>query len=448
MEIPRLILAEEVTGAIPVGVMLAGALKQRGYRLRLFSSYRDERVLRLVELVSSQRCHQLDLEALGTVSRLKALFEAASAEGELSVVISPLGERVKNDRFVPEESTLKLMDALECPVMPVIRADTSAFAAAGILVQVMAAIPPDSAPMGLFVGVPNPREYQLLDREVGRRLPFLSLGYVPRDFIRDMPSMGDLCSSKIPPLLVGLKAAVARLQSMEHQILWPAFGAVGTMAQPWKLQEMPESIPSKPLVGVLKHHSMSLGGGNGEALLAAMGCSVVPVPVEDGDLPQDIDGLLIPHGPAYLGLLELRNNRSLVASIGRMFLSGKPVLADGGSSLILGREVLTPSGAIKGLAMFPYDGIPYGGDGEMEPRVLRAVDEGPLLKRGDAALGLRSPWSGFLKSRQAQGEWQVEYVKGGLEGMDGWSLRNGVASSVRLELWSCHGRVRRWLGGV
>ncbi|EHM09334.1 cobyrinic acid a,c-diamide synthase [Thermanaerovibrio velox DSM 12556] len=448
MDIPRLILAEEATGSLPVGVMLAGALKQRGYKLRLFSSYRDERVLRLVELVCSQRCHHLDAEALGTVSRLKALFEAASAEGELSLVLSPLGHRGKNDRFFPADSTLKLMEALECPVLPILRADTSAFAAAGVLAQVMGAIPPNWAPMGLFLGVPNPREYQLLDREVGRRLPFLSLGYLPRDFIRDMPSVEELCSSKSPALLAGLKAAVARLQSMEHQVLWPAFGALGTMAEPWRPQDMPELLPSKPMVGILKHHSMSLGGGNGEALLAAMGCSVVPVPVEDGDLPQGLDGLLIPHGPAYLGLLELRNNRSLVASIGRMFLSGKPVLADGGSAVILGREVLAPSGSVRGLAMFPYDGIAPGSDGELEPRVIRAVEDGPLLKKGETSLGLKSPWSGFLRSRETQGEWQVEYVKGGLEGMDGWSLRKGVACSVRLELWSCYSRVRRWLGGL
>lgn len=450
MEIPRLILADQFGPFIPVSILLAGALKHRGYRIRLFCSYRDERVLRLLELLCSQRCCLLDLEAMGSAARLRSLFQAASSEGEISLVVSPLGELGRHDRFVPWEPTLKLADVLECPVLPIVRADTSAFAAAGVTAQVMDLLPHGVSPMALFVGVPSHREYQLLDREVGRRLPCLNLGYVPRDFMRDMPSMEELCSSPSPSVIAGLKAAAARLHAMDHQVLWPAFGALGTMANPWREAEVPEQISStsRPLVAVLRHHSLSLGGGNAEVLLVAMGCSVVPVPVDGGDIPEGVGGVLIPHGPAHLGLLELRNNRSLVSSIGRAFLSGKPVLADGGAAVVLGREVLAPAGAIRGLALFPYNGIPYGGEGDAEPRVIRALEDGPLLRKGEMAMGVRSPWSGMLKGRDLGGEWQVEYSRGGLEGTDGWTLRRGVASSVRLELWSCCGRVRRWLEGA
>jgi cobyrinic acid a,c-diamide synthase len=444
MDIPRLVIAEERTGYVPVGVILAAALKQRGYRIRLFSSHRDERVIRLLELLTSQRCYHLDLDCLGNVARLRALFQAASGQSDLSLVLSPLGEMGRGDRFVLDDHTLRLVDALESPILPVMGGDTSAFVTAGRSAKVFEALPKGRVISFMFVGVPSPREYQLLDRELGRRCPVMSLGYLPRDFLREMPPMDQLCSSPVPSLAVGLKTLSARLQSMEHQLLWPAFGALATQEPKWREAEMPQELSSRPMVAVLKHHSLSLSSGNAEALLSAMGCSLVPVPVEGGALPDRFDLLLVPHGPAHLGLLELLDNRGLCESLARAFLS-RPVLADGGGAMLMGRSILSRGGVMKALSLLPYDSVPFDGEGAMESRVVRALEDGPLLNKGDVALGIRSPWSGFTRARDREGAWQVEYPKGGVEGMDGWSLGKGICSSLRLELWSCVGRVRRWL---
>ena len=68
MDLPRLILAEERRpGKVPSGVLLAAALKQRGYRLRLFVAGGDEGTLRLAECLCCQRCSYLDPVLCGTL---------------------------------------------------------------------------------------------------------------------------------------------------------------------------------------------------------------------------------------------------------------------------------------------------------------------------------------------------------------------------------------------
>ena len=453
MDLPRLILAEERRpGRVPAGVLLAAALRQRGYRLRLYVSGLDEAVLRLLECLCGQRCSYLDPGLCGSPGALRALFQAGADPDALNLVLAPLGGRENEEApFRLDPETRDLAGLLGGAFLPVFCADTSAMVAARTAEEVARQILPVPGLSGLgtlFLSVPTPREYQLLDHDLGRRLPWMGLGYVPRELERPLPSLADLCNRDLlARTLIPLRTASAHLQSLEDQIQWPLFGALARVGCAWQEEPLPEPIPSRPRVAVVRHAALSLAGEGTELLLQTLGCHLLDVPLEGGAIPRDCDGVYLPHGPGFLALVQFLENQEMVQSLGRVLLSGKVLLAEGGAAPLLGEQILLPSGqAARGASLFSLKGIyrePQPGTGERY--TAQARNAGPLLGAGETLRGSACRWV-FLSGMDPQSaDWDLRGEAS--SGVEGWSLQRGVATRLRPELWSCAASVRRWLLG-
>ena len=456
MDLPRLILAEERRpGKVPSGVLLAAALKQRGYRLRLFVAGGDEGTLRLAECLCGQRCSYLDPVLCGSGGALRSLFQAGADPEALNLVLAPLGSRSGDDApFLVHPETRELASLLGGGLVPIFCADTSAMVAARTVEEVarqLESVPEVSILGTLFLSVPFPREYQLLDRDLGRRLPWMGLGYVPRELERPEPPLGDLCNPEVlHRTLIPLRTAAAHLQSLEDQIQWPLFGALARVGCAWEPEPPLEPLFSRPRVAVLRHPGLSLSGEGPELLLQALGCSLLDIPLAGGAIPRECDAAYLPHGLGFLALVQFLENRELVQSLGQILLSGRGLLAEGGAAPLLGEQILLPSGkGARGASLFSLKGI------YREPRpgsqtrlFVRARAQGPLLGEGESLRGVASRGV-FLSGADPQdGDWEVrEDPAGAPTGMEGWSLNRAVVTRLRLELWSCPLPVRRWLLG-
>ncbi len=216
MILPRLIIADEHRpGKIPSGVLIATILKEMGYKLRLFVGNVDETTLRMLQVLCNQPVTLLDPLLCERRESFRWLFQEAASSDSLNLVLANLGTRWTEDApfRVPRECKL-LLDWLECEMIPVLYSDASSAITMKTVKEITRQFETEvSGDLRirsiLFRSVLNNREYELLDREVGRQLTAISIGSIPRTLERDEPLVTDLCSEN---------AAGSLLKSVDGQL--------------------------------------------------------------------------------------------------------------------------------------------------------------------------------------------------------------------------------------
>jgi len=452
MQFPRLILAdEERKEVVPPTVILASALRQRGYPLRLFVAGIDERRLRLLQLLCGLDVTALDTRLCATPHNLRALFSAAASSDSLNLILAPLGEDEGEDDIRLDRHTARLSELLECDILPVLYGGTSAALAARKAFNLKKKLEKcrgANVRALLFDSVLNPKEYQLLEIEVGRHFPWICLGYIPRHIERKAPSLLQLCAQKPnSSLAIALRTASAQLNVIEGQIEWQVFSSLARLAHDWNAACAQFETLSQVRVAILRHEALSLGGNNLELLLRRLGCEIVDVSVSDEIIPPDVHALYVPHGLGYLSLVPLSANAPLRRDMGNLVF-GKGLFAEGGGSLILGESIELPTGReVKGLGLMPVKGSFAESSGRREYIEVRGETDGSFLRKDEAMRGYWPEGISAKKSSAAdRAEWGVWDVEDQARlSDDGFVIGRSVATQMRLEPWSAPDVFCRWL---
>ena len=464
MNLPRLILADESRpGKIPAGVIIACALKEMGYRLKLFVGGVDETVLRTLEVMCGQPVTVLDPILCDGRSNFRWLFQTAGAPDCLNLVLTNLGARwTEESAFrVPKECFL-LADWLECELVPIVYSDTSSVIAVRTVTEIIKQFEQRELSLIngiLFRSVLNNREYQLLDREVGRQIAAFPIGSLPKMMERDQPLLTDLVSEGAKQAVFSLRSAAIQLKGMEHQLSWPVFSALAQARMKWPNQaalEEPISDSGNVNIAVIRHPALTLGGDGTEHLLKVMGCNVVDIPLE-GDIEHNvpIHGVYIPHGLGYLTLQKFFGNLYLKTMMNRGSTGSSFLLAEGGSAPLLGDRIVLPpgyagGGEVRGFGVLPYNSA-YAAStfGQPQKLVARRRKLNPLISGSQE-------WVWGYTSQSLQFEildeddvcWNIgESLEQKPIALDGWSRGRVLASRMRLEPWGSPEGFRRWLEG-
>lgn len=464
MILPRLIIADEHRpGKIPSGVLIAAALKERGYKVKLFMGGVDETSLRSLQLLCNQQVTLLDPTLCGGRENLRWLFQSVASPDCINLILTNLGGRWTEDSSfrIPKECFL-LPEWLDCELVPVVYSDTSSTITVRTITEIIHQFERNDSMCihsVLFRSVLNNREYELLDREVGRQISSFSIGSVPKEMDRDLPIVAELCSDSFNHSILPLRSAAMQLKGLEHAVTWPFFGALASAAPVW-LNQSPLCAPiedsGKVNIAVVRHQSLSLGGDGTEHLLKVLGCNIVDVPL-DGNISHSvpIHGVYIPHGLAYLALPKFFSNLYLKTMINRGSTGNSFLLVEGGAAPLLGERIMLPSGFSgggegRGFGVFPFSsiykassfGVPY-------KAIASPVKKNPLLD------GPKETVWGYGSANLAMDSfdpddrcWEIrENPEGAVTGSEGWAKGRILASSMRLELWSCPDSFRSWLEG-
>lgn len=460
MILPRLIIADEYRpGKIPSGVLIATALKEIGYKLRIFVGNVDEVSLRSLQLLCGQPVTLLDPTLCDGRANLRWLFQQAAAPDCLNLVFANLGGRWSEDSpfRVPKECFL-LAEWLECELLPVLYSDTSSTITVRTITEVIRQFEGhDFAKIHalLFRSVLSNREYELLDREVGRQISAVSVGSFPKIMDRDQPLLTDLCTDNAKNALFPLRSAALQLKGMDQQINWALFRALALAAPNW----VPQAALCKPIedsgkvnIAVVRHPSLTLGGDGTEHLLRVLGCNVVEIPL-DGNITHSvpIHGVYIPHGLAYLALPKFFGNLYLKTMLGRASGGNAFLLAEGGSAPLLGNVISLPDGGEgRGFGVLPFDSV-YKSATFRTPQKLVAFrrQKNPLISGSQEWIwGYGSVGLSVDAERPDDDCWELRDGLAGKEvGSDGWAKGRILASAMRLEPWSAPEPFRRWLEG-
>jgi len=464
LNLPRLIIADEQRpGKIMSGVLIASALRNMGYKLRLFMGGVDEISLRLLQLICNQPVTILDPTMCDGRANLRWLFQQAASPDCLNLVLTSLGGRWTEDSpfRIPKECAL-LAEWLESEMVPVLFSDASSTLTARTLGEVMNSLQKNNdltVRSVLFRSVLNDREFELVDREAGRQFTMITIGSMPRNMDRDTPLLTDLFFEDASRAVFPIKAAALQLMNMDYQVSWPVFSALANLNTNWTPQPklcQPITDSGKVNIAVIRHETLTLGGDGTEHLLRALGCNVVEVPL-DGKIVHNvpIHGVYIPHGPAYMALPKFFSNIYLKTMLARASNGNSFMLAEGGSAPVLGDKIILPpghagGGAGRGFGILPYDSAYQSAtSGVPQKSVAFRKKLNPLISGSQEWVwGYSSP-SLALEPKSPDDEcWETkESPEGKQSSADGWCKGRILASSMRLEPWSAPASFRRWLEG-
>lgn len=454
MIIPRLVIADERReDSVPPSVLLVTALKNAGCPLRIYCAGPDEYLVRLISLATGENVTVLDPFTCGSPRILKTLFQVSCEPGSLNIVLAPLGERLEDDDFSVFPSGPGLAKTLECPLLPVLYADSSSVVIARFLEKALLGIlrhETVDVPAVIFASVLNPREYQLLDVEAGRRTPLLNLGYIPKSLERKRTSLLELClDTTSEKSILPIKAAAAQLYSMDGQIDWNALWAFARLSPKWTKAEEPYRDRAKGCtIGILAHGALDLEGDNAARLFSYLGFSVRKIFLGEEGRLGDLKAVYVPHGLGFLcaeQLLGIPETRDWFTGL---FKRGQTIFVNGGVSLLLGESFVLPNGKqFEGLNLFRYKGqyaMPSSGFTRVEIATLEGDD---FLNLGERLRGRRVSYSTvYNPGEKSRSIWTIKDSQSGRDlGLTGWSLGRGIAVDLSVDLWSNIEAVFRWL---
>ncbi|MBL3593960.1 MAG: hypothetical protein JMJ93_10730 [Synergistaceae bacterium] len=456
MNLRRVILASErQEGKVPPAFLVASALRQRGYRLRLFLVGTDPYQAALLQRLCDQEVTFLDPWLSGGGKNVRALFQAAADSGALNLVLAPLCQgRLEEGKIRLDAVTVEVTRHIGGALIPLLYADGSSMVTANLAEGVFKEIHRlelHEPPALLFASPPNLREYQLLEMEVGRRMPALGLGFVPRYLERPLPGMEDLLDAeRWRPSIFPLRAAAAQLESLSGQVSWPFFAALGSYFGAWEEAPFPvEPLPARPVVTVLRPHDVDLAGNGWFLFLERLGCRTIVFPLTAGRIADKSDAVILLPGQTQKILLALASSGNLREQLTQAFSGSLRLLAMGSSLPPLGSKVLFGGSSIRGLGLAAVVTDLDGGLG-FAARLEAGSSEAPQAKgffrdkekiRGWLPEGIKvSP------TEDPSDAWQVADESGKALALWGGICRaSAVMTPLVLDPWSQPGLFRRWL---
>ncbi|MDR1377631.1 MAG: hypothetical protein LBJ36_01060 [Synergistaceae bacterium] len=454
MNLPRLIIADEINeGTVSPGVFLVYALKRTGVKIKVFTCARSETDLRLLKLLLEEPVISLDLYTCGTVKNLKTLFQKTADSDALNVILVPLGTRPEENFVQVHPEPADLAKALSCGIVLVLAASTSAVLTANTASAVVSTFDgaEDNPVLGiLFASVKNPREYQLLEQDYGRKSALLTLGYIPKEIERPSPTLQDLYDTGAATRIMQIKSAVLQLISVTRQVDWEILDAFGYLKRDWTPPQETGYIEKNFKIAIVGDRDFSLEDNNSRELFQFLKCEVADYNPWQDPFPLDAEAFYFPHSMVGVYVDKLMAHRPFVYGIKQSLIANKLIFANGASSLLFGQH-LTTSNRVKheALKIFPFWGS-YTSvkKGDVSRRIeVRATVDSIFTKkeekmRGYALDGLHISNPGNV----VPPVWAYrDTYKDAELGTSGWVKGYCFVTDLNLELWSNIDVVNRWL---
>jgi cobyrinic acid a,c-diamide synthase len=454
VNLPRLIIADEINAeTVSSGVTLVYALKRSGVRVKVFTCARSEADVRLLKVLLEESTVSLDPYACGSIKNLKTLFQKTADPEALNVILVPLGTRPEENFVQVRPEALDLAKILTCGIIVVMSASASAILTTNATSSVLAAFESgnENYVLGvIFAGVKNPREYQLLEQDYGRRTAVLSMGYIPKEIERPMPVLVELYGATAGTRVMQIKSAALQLASIVHQIEWEIMEAFGRLKQEWLPPQGSEYLPKNFKVAVVGARYFSLEGSNSAELFQFLGCEVVDYDPWQDPFPLDAEAIYFPHSIAALYSNRLLVHEPFHRGIKQSFAGNKLIFVNGASSLLFGQYLVTPDGQKSdGLKFFPFHGsytsLKEGSD--VHRIEIRGTEDSIFSKCDEKMRGFSLDYLHVSNPGNViPPVWGYRDIRKATElGTSGWVQGYCFVTDLHLELWSGIDTVNRWL---
>jgi cobyrinic acid a,c-diamide synthase len=421
-------------GKTTVALALMAALRESGCRVQPFKCGPDFLDAGHHSAICGRASRNLDTWMLDD-SANRAIFTNASRDADAAIVEGMMGLYDGVAGGGEDGSAAQIAKLLDLPVVLVLDAGKSARSIAAV-VKGFESFDPEVRFAGIVLNrVGSERHYRMLEMAIRSVTSKPLLGHLPTD-----QKLG------IPERYLGLHTT-EETTSAENRLT--AFAQAGLqrldltplLGLSWKngVQESNDvsnwfTGRTRVRIGVARDKAFSFYYEDNFDLLRENGAEIVPFsPMEDEDLPQNLDGLYLGGGYPELHAEALSRNGSMRAGIRAFADTGKPIYAECGGMIYLGNSLTTVDK--RGYAMAGVLPMEF----EMTPRLVHFgyVDveftESCLLgERGTKVRGHSFHCSRVCAGNAMPTAYRLKYSLSGQEELEGYRYGNVLASYVHL----------------
>lgn len=331
------------TGKTTTALAVMAALRERGMSVQPFKCGPDFLDTGHHTAVCERAARNLDTWLLGGESN-RRLFADATRGADAAVIEGMMGLFDGVRGRGEAGSSAEIAKLLHVPVVLVIDASKSARSVAAI-VKGFESFDPQVAFAGVVMnGVNSEIHFGLLRDAIASATSLPVLGRIPCEPALAIPErhLGLQAAEELSVWDERRKAfAEAARQHLDLDLLISRMGH----------SSLRDSVPPAKAkachvrYGVARDAAFSFYYEDNLDLLQQCGAEIVPFsPLADTHLAEDLDGLYLGGGYPELHVQQLSANRSMLADIRRFAESGRPVYAECGGMLYLGRSLTTLDG--------------------------------------------------------------------------------------------------------
>jgi cobyrinic acid a,c-diamide synthase len=426
-------------GKTTVALALMAAFRKRGDVVQPFKCGPDFLDPGHHGALCGRRARNLDTWMLdGDANRV--IFESSTGDADVAIVEGMMGLYDGVAGGTEEGSTAEIAKLLHLPVILVLDAAKSARSIAAV-VKGFETFDPALHFAGIVLnGVASSHHYGMLETAIAAVTEIPLLGRIPRDPAIEIPErhlgLQTIEEQRSPAVWTAKFAEFARQYLDLTPLLKLVWSRSAENAAPVEISPIYEPHVHKPRVriGLARDKAFSFYYEDNLDLLREHGADIIPFsPLADEHLPANLDCLYFGGGYPELYAEPLSRNRQLCAEIRSFVESCKPVYAECGGMVYLGRSLAALDGSV-----FPMSGVlPL--EFEMTPRLVQFgyvdvefAEDCLLGEKGTAIRGHSFHYSRLRGGAAMPTAYRLKYSLSGLDELEGFHYKNVLASYVHL----------------
>jgi cobyrinic acid a,c-diamide synthase len=426
-------------GKTTVALALMAAFRERGDVVQPFKCGPDFLDPGHHSAVCGRLSRNLDTRMLGGDAN-RVIFESGTCGADVAIVEAMMGLYDGVAGGTEEGSTAEIAKLLHLPVILVLDAAKSARSIAAVVKGFESF---DSALhfAGIVLnGVSSSHHYRMLETAIASVTAVPLLGRIPRDPAIEIPErhlgLQTIEEQRSPGARTAKFAELARQYLDLTPLLKLAWSSLTERTAPVEISPVCDPHVDKPRVriGLARDKAFSFYYEDNLDLLREHGADIIPFsPLADEHLPANLDCLYFGGGYPELYAEPLSRNRQLFAEIRSFVESCKPVYAECGGMVYLGRSLTALDGTV-----FPMSAVlPL--EFEMTSRLVQFgyvdvefAEDCLLGEKGTAIRGHSFHYSRLRGGAAMPTAYRLKYSLSGLDELEGFHYKNVLASSVHL----------------
>ncbi len=450
MRIPRIVLGgtNSRAGKTVISIGLMRALRDRGYKVQPFKVGPDFIDPSYHNFATGRRSRNLD-GFLMKERDVRECFARCAEDADFAVVEGAMGLYDSHDALDERGSTAHVSKVLSAPVLLIANVERIARSAAA-LVKGFEVLDPNVEIKGVILNrLGTERHIQKAKLAVEKLAGMSVIGAIPR---QDRATVPERHLGLVPAHeRVGIEELFKDLAAMVEEYV--DVDKVIEMAKAaGELKEVEENEifrakenSSDVVLGIVKDRAFSFYYEDNIDALAARARIEFIDSIEDEKLP-DIDALYIGGGFPEVFAKELEENASLRDDIRDFCKSGRPVYAECGGLMYLGKSI-----SVGGREYGMVDFLPLRTEMESSFQALgytvsRVSRDNPISAKGDVLLGHEFHHSQVKLLGGAQYACEMIRGKGIASGKDGILIKNTLGCYSHLHVLSYPKMVENFLG--
>jgi cobyrinic acid a,c-diamide synthase len=436
--VKAIVIAGTVSGVgkTTIATGLMGALANQGLKVQPFKAGPDYIDPSYHTRVTGVPSRNLDTWLLPHDAVIE-LYSRAMAGKDIAVIEGVMGLYDGRSSINDEGSTAELAKLLGAPVVLVVDSRKGARSLAAMVAGYQNFDTSINLGGVILNGIGSEGHLRICQEAIEHYTGLPVVGYLPR---RDNLSLPERHLGLVPTVEGPVNDEFLELLVAQCQATLDIPRILRLSEQAAVHEVEPELFPPVPKprvarIAVARDKAFSFYYQDSLDLLEAWGAELAPFsPLQDTDLPPDVSGLYLGGGFPELYAAELAANKSIKEAVRAAAEQGMPVYAECGGLMYLGESI----GDLEGNEYAMAGAIPISSQIDsprlsLGYRTVRALHNGPILRRGEIARGHEFHWSVLKNSTDSSHAYRVLEKEGRQEG---FQKKNLLASYIHLHLGS------------